>query len=87
MQGSVSGDFLEYELYQPIATTPDAACTGATVWGDSAGGLLAPTGVDHWGARSPKTFNVCGVLPKGQNVSATSVGESYTDAVVATISF
>ena len=87
MLGGTNGDFLTYELYQPTATTPSAACTGATVWGTAGGNLLTPTGVSSWGASSAKTFNVCGIVTKGQDVSGTSAGESYTDTVVATVNF
>ena len=87
MLGGTNGDFLTYELYQPTATTPSAACTGATVWGTSGANLLTPTGVSSWGATAAKTFNVCGVVTKGQDVSGTSAGESYTDTVVATVNF
>jgi spore coat protein U-like protein len=87
MLGATNGDFLTYELYQPTATTPAAACTGATVWGTAGANLLTPTGVSGWGASSAKTFNVCGVATKGQDVSGTSAGESYTDTVVATVNF
>ena len=85
MVGGSSGAFLTYELYQPSATTPAAACTfpGTTVWSTSGGGVFTPSGVADWGASSPKTFNVCGSVPRGQDVSA----DSYTDSVVATINF
>lgn len=85
MVGGTSGAFLTYELYQPSATMPAANCTfpGTTVWSTSGGGVFMPSGVASWGASSPKTFNVCGTVPSGQDVSA----ESYTDSVVATINF
>jgi spore coat protein U-like protein len=84
MAGGVNGGFLSYELYQPSATSPAATCTfpGTTVW-NAAGGILSPTGVADWGAASPKTFNVCGTVPRGQDAAA----DSYTDSVIATISF
>jgi spore coat protein U-like protein len=85
MAGGTSGAFLTYELYQPSATTPAASCTfpGTTVWNASGGGVFTPSGVADWGASSPKTFNVCGTVPRGQDVSA----DSYTDSLVATINF
>ena len=85
LAGGASGSFLTYELYQPSATTPAASCTfpGTTVWNASSGGTFSPSGVNNWGAGSPKTFNVCGTIPPGQDAAA----DSYTDSVIATISF
>jgi spore coat protein U-like protein len=82
--GGASGSFLTYELYQPSASTPAATCTfpGTTVWNTSSG-TFSPSGVNNWGAGSPKTFNVCGTIPPGQDAAA----DSYTDSVIATISF
>jgi spore coat protein U-like protein len=84
MAGGATGAFLMYELYQPSATTPAANCSfpGTTVWNASSG-IFAPSGVGDWGAGSPKTFNVCGTVPRGQDAAA----DSYTDSVIATISF
>lgn len=89
MQGAVNSDFLTYELYQPTATTPNAACPAGTgtVWGNTQATGVTPTGVTSWGASAAKTFNVCGLATKGQDVSGTSAGESYTDLVVATVNF
>lgn len=85
MLGTASGTYLAYELYHPSAATPAATCTfpGTTVWGTSGGALFTPGGVADWGATSPKTFNVCGTVPNGQNAAA----DSYSDSVVATINF
>ena len=86
MVGGTNGDFLTYELYQPSATTPAAACAYTTVW-DGGSGIFTPTGVSPWGVTNPLTFNVCGKAVQGQDVSGTTAGESYTDTVVATITF
>lgn len=75
-------EFLTYEIYQPTATTPGAACSSATVWNTGAG-LFTPTGVTNWGAASAKTFNVCGTIPKAQDVLV----DSYSDTVQATVNF
>ncbi|MGH8733475.1 MAG: Csu type fimbrial protein, partial [Burkholderiales bacterium] len=85
MVGGGSGAFLAYELYQPSATTPAATCSfpGTTIWNATGGGIFTPTGVADWGAASPKTFNVCGTVPRGQDAAA----DSYTDSVIATINF
>lgn len=87
MLGGTNGDFLTYELYQPTATTPAAACAYTTVWGTAGANLFTPTGIAGWGAGAPKSFNVCGNIPQAQNVSGTGAGESYTDTVVATVNF
>lgn len=84
MIGGASGAFLAYELYQPAATTPAATCSfpATTIW-NAASGTFTPSGVADWGAASPKSFNVCGTVPRGQDAAA----DSYTDSVIATITF
>ena len=84
MVGGSTGAFLAYELYQPSATTPAATCTfpGTTVW-NAASGTFTPSGIADWGAAAPKSFNVCGTVPRGQDAAA----DSYTDSVIATITF
>jgi spore coat protein U-like protein len=85
MLGGTSGEFLTYELYHPSATTPAAGCTfpGTTVWGTALTGIFIPTGTT-WGANSAQTFNVCGNVTRGQDVSPDP---SYADSVVATVNF
>lgn len=77
---------LNYQLYQPSATTSNAACTypGTIIWGDGTGGssILTPSGTT-WGNVSPQTFNVCGQVPAGQNVEQGS----YSDIITATVNF
>ena len=79
-----SGDFLAYELYQPSAATPSAACTySGIIWGDGTyGATFTPSAT--WSASSTLSFNVCGSVPSGQN---PSVGTLYQDTVVATVNF
>ena len=79
------GSFLNYQLYHPTATSPAAACgtSTGTVWGTTGTGIFTPSGVADWGASSPKSFNICGLVPKGQDVPATT----YSDSVLATINF
>lgn len=77
-------DYLAYELYQPSSNAPNAPCTfpGSAVWGTAGGNLFTPAGTG-WGATSPQSFNVCGSVPGGQDAPSGS----YTDTVVATVTF
>ena len=81
-----SGMFLNYQLYQPSATTSNAACTypGTIIWGDGTGGssILTTSGTT-WGNASPQTFNVCGQVPANQDVEQGS----YSDIITATVNF
>src|SRR5262249_49725942 len=74
---SGGGDFLSYELYQPVGAAP-GTCPGTQRWGTT-GAEIYPA-VATWSALSPVPFNVCGVVPKGQDVTGSSgAGTSYTD--------
>jgi spore coat protein U-like protein len=74
---------LTYQLYQPSATTPGAACAFTTIWGDGTNGtLLTPSGTT-WGNVSAQTFNVCGQVPAAQDVEQGS----YADVITATVNF
>ena len=83
MDGGVAHDKLAYTLVQPVSATPLAACPayGAnTAWGSTSGTspvIGTPT------SKTARTFNVCGQIASGQDVSV----DSYTDTVVATINF
>ena len=84
LETSGAGMFLTYQLYQPSATTPGAACAYSTIWGDGTNGtLLTPSGTGGWGNTSPQTFNVCGQVPAGQDVEQGS----YADVITATVNF
>jgi len=65
-------DFLTYELYQNSGRT--------TVWGS---GAAAGQTVAAAPSKAPRTFTVYGRVAAGQDVAATS----YGDTVVATINF
>lgn len=75
-------DLLGYELYQPPGTAPNTACTfpGSQVWGTAGSAIFTPTAP---ASKASRTFNVCGTVAQGQDVS---VG-SYQDTVVATVNF
>lgn len=75
-------EFLSYELYQPANTTPGTACAGTEtqVWGSTGSAIFTPTAP---GSKSARTYNVCGTVAGGQDVS---VG-TYNDTVVATVNF
>jgi len=88
MINAVTSDFLTYELYKPVAANPaidlpSTACVGTEtqIWGLDVPSRLHPpiaTSAD------PATYNICGVIPKGQSTVGTG---DYTDTVTATINF
>ena len=86
MFGGASANYLAYELYQPASATPDSPCSTGTPWGPTGATQLTANGVG-WGAGAPKTFNVCGVIRRGQEVSGSDAGEPFTDTIVATVTF
>jgi spore coat protein U-like protein len=77
------GDFLSYGLFQPPNNTPGTACTfpAVTAWGTAVGTTL---GLTSPASKTARTYNICGTVPAGQDVS---VAATYTDTVVATITF
>ncbi len=81
LNGAASSDKLAYALMQPTSATPSAACPlfgAGTAWTTAATlALTSPTG------KAARTYNVCGQLASGQDVSV----DSYTDTVTATITF
>jgi len=81
LNGATNSDKLAYSLVQPTTTTPGAACPAfgaGTAWSTSSlFTLTSATG------RTARTYNVCGQLAAGQDVSA----DTYSDTVVATINF
>lgn len=76
-----SGDFLNYELYQPSGVNPGDACSfPGTVWGSAGANLFSATAAPNKNSRS---YRVCATVFAGQN---PSVG-SYADVVVVTVNF
>ena len=78
MKNAAGSEFLSYGLFKPTSATALAACAYTTPWGASANGF-AVAGIGLTAA----VFNVCGSIPKGQNVSFGV----YTDTVVVTATF
>ena len=80
---SGASTYLNYQLYQPAAAMPGAACAYAAIWGDGTfGAALTPSGTS-WGKTSVQTFNVCGQIPGAQAVEQGA----YADVVTATVNF
>jgi spore coat protein U-like protein len=83
--GGGTPDFLRYRLDQPIGSAP-GTCPGTQEWrGFASPGLY--TAVATWSALTAFTFNVCGTVPAGQDVTGSSAGTAYTDTVLATVNF
>ncbi|HVV67931.1 MAG TPA: spore coat U domain-containing protein [Gammaproteobacteria bacterium] len=90
MQGATSSDLLSYTLYQPPSNTAGAACaspfSSRPIWGNGTpgpgtyGNALALTSPL---SKTARTYNVCGSIPGGQDMSV----DSYSDTVVATVNF
>lgn len=79
---TVAGNFLQYELYLPSGTAPNAACSfpGATPWGTAGANLFNAGAAPN---KNPRTYNVCGTIPAGQN----PLFGNYQDTVVAAVNF
>ena len=82
MLNGSNSDVMAYNLYQPPSATPGTACTfpGSQLWGTTGTAIFTPTVP---GSKATRTYNICGTVPAGQDIS---VG-SYTDTVVATVNF
>jgi len=81
-------DFLNYQLYKASTEASGVACasppsSGAGIWGSTSGGSTLTPSSPTWSAATGLVFNICGVVPQAQDVG---VG-SYTDTVVATVTF
>lgn len=75
-------EVLEYQLYQPANNTAGTACTfnESVVWGD--------TGTERFVVTTspgilPRIYNICGVIPPGQDVAT----DFYQDKVMAQVDF
>jgi spore coat protein U-like protein len=72
---------LAYNVGQPPSNAPGVACAfpALTAWDDTA--VLALSSPP---SKAPRTYNVCGSIPAGQDVAG---GLAYTDTLIATINF
>ena len=78
MKNALGTEFLSYGLFKPSSALPLATCAYTQPWGASATGFaVANLGL------TAAVFNVCGSIPKGQNVGFGV----YTDNVVVTATF
>ena len=82
MKNTGNTDVLAYALYQPPNTTPGTACTfpGSQAWGTSGAAIFTPTSP---ASKAARTYNVCGTVSAGQDIS---VGTDQ-DTVVAAVNF
>jgi spore coat protein U-like protein len=74
-----SGNFLNYDIYEPATNAAAAACAYTNPYPTVAPGFTltaAPT-------TASRNFNVCGRIPAGQS----SPNGTYADTVTATITF
>lgn len=69
---------MTYELYQPQGGVCNYS--GATRWGTTGGEIFAVTAAP---SKAERTYNVCGRIAAGQDVSAAA----FADTVVATVNF
>jgi spore coat protein U-like protein len=72
-------NMLGYDIFQPSAAGPGGTCAGTTSWTPAA--TVATSG--SLGILSPLSFNVCGSIAGGQDVSQGV----YTDIVSAQVTF
>jgi spore coat protein U-like protein len=82
MKGTKAAGLLNYSIFQPPSTAPNAVCTypGTIPWTLTGSGLLT---LDTSPAKTARVYNVCGTIPGGQDVAV----DSYTDIVGATLNF
>lgn len=73
-----STDLLNYQLYTTAGNT--------AVWGDSTGGTSTQSYTSA-SAATVQPFTVYGTIPSGQNVTPSSVANSYQDTITVTVTF
>ena len=81
MKHATAADLINYVLYKPTSTAPNAACStnASDVWATDPAQRFTPTGF----ALTGSTYNVCGKVIAGQDVQAGA----YSDTVIATVEF
>jgi spore coat protein U-like protein len=82
MKGAAGATLLKYNIFQPPSSAPGVACTvpGTIAWTNTGAGLLT---LDTAPTKDARSYNVCGVVPGGQDVTV----EAYSDTVTATLNF
>lgn len=78
MKDSASTDLLNYQLYTTSGN--------ASVWGDATGGTVTQSYTSSSSA-TVQPFTVYGTIPAGQNVTPSSVANSYQDTITVTVTF
>lgn len=73
-----STDTLNYQLYTTSGN--------ASVWGDGTGGTVTQSYTSA-SAATVNPFTVYGTIPSGQDVTPSSVSNSYTDTITVTVTF
>ncbi|HKS93807.1 MAG TPA: spore coat U domain-containing protein [Gammaproteobacteria bacterium] len=73
-----STDLLNYQLYTTSGNT--------AVWGDGTGGTSTQS-YTSTSAATVQPFTVYGTIPSGQNVTPSSVANSYQDTITVTVTF
>jgi hypothetical protein len=88
MLGATGGDPLNYNLFQPTGIGGSTG-TSAQVFdsGTTTPGAFAIPASSFTGGKATVLMNVWGVIPKNQDVTGTFLGNSYTDQVVATVTY
>ncbi|MGH8378779.1 MAG: Csu type fimbrial protein [Gammaproteobacteria bacterium] len=71
-------DLLNYQLYTTAANT--------AVWGDGTGGTSTQSYTSISNA-TVQPFTVYGTIPSGQDVTPSSVANSYQDTITVTVTF
>jgi spore coat protein U-like protein len=83
LKGAVKNDMLAYSIKRPVSTAANAACPAygaGDAWDNTSVTALSLT-VPL--TKASRTYNVCGQIAQGQDMSV----DSYSDTVTASINF
>ena len=84
MQIGASGNYLNYDLYQPDVVGAGGSCTGASQVYSTTGLGLFSVGSSNFSTKGTDvTVKICGKIPGGQDAA---VG-AFTDAVVVNVNY